>query len=135
LPKSAASQPSYSISGVGVISGFLFISQGTLFWPNNVKVSPRFLQCHLIIVCVNRVPTPNYCALLTPIGTHYFVVRRPRLKTCGIAAVSVLDADLFDYHGTGFPALYKPGILASQRMHGIKASGLNPKYSLIALNF
>jgi hypothetical protein len=56
-------------------------------------VSSYFCRCH--------VPTPNYCALLTLIGTHYFVVHCPILKTGGIAAVSVLDADLFDYHGTG----------------------------------
>jgi hypothetical protein len=118
-----------------VISGFLFISEATPFWPNNVSVSPRVLQCHFIFVRVNHVQTPNSCALLTPIGTHYFVVRCPILKTRAIAAVSALDADLFDYHGTGFPALYKPGSLASYWMYGIKASGLNPKYSLIALNF
>jgi hypothetical protein len=78
-----------------------------------MPVSAPGLQRHLIFVRVNHVPTPDYCALLTPIGTHYFVVRCPILKTRGIAAVSVLDADLFDYHGTGLPALYKPGSVAS----------------------
>jgi hypothetical protein len=54
--------------------------------------------------------------LLRLVDTYWnplFVVRCPILKTRGIAAVSVLDADLFDYHGTGLPALYKPGSLAS----------------------
>jgi hypothetical protein len=61
LSKSAAAEPSYSISGVGAVPypfGMLFFSHANPVSPNNISVSPRGLQRHLIICRVNHVLTP-----------------------------------------------------------------------------